>query len=70
MTSNSAPITNVNNSVETSGEIRDSMRNVQARIQSLEDKTVKLTTAIKELSDLMKKHCKSSFTIKGSTYEV
>lgn len=51
-------------------DVKDMIRSVERRVQSLEDKTVKLTTVIKELSDLMKKHCKSSFTIKGSAFEV
>ena len=65
-----APTPAENSSQGNSGEIRDSLRDVQVRLQCLEDKTVKLTGVIKELSDLMKKHCKSSFTIKGSPLEV
>ena len=45
---------------------RDALQNICVRLQSLEDKTVKLTAIVKELSDMMKKYSKTSFVIKGS----
>ena len=55
---------------EGSRYLIDMMKSVDERVRSLETKTVKLTAAIKELNDIMKKHCKNSFAIKGSPYEV
>ena len=48
----------------------DSMKTIDGRLKSLEERTTKLATSVKELNDLMKKHCKDSFTIKGTKFEV
>jgi hypothetical protein len=46
------------------------VRTVDTRLRSVEDKTQKLSSTLKELNDYMKKYCKSSFKVKGSQYEV
>lgn len=51
-------------------DVKDMIRSVECRVKGLEDKTIKLTSVIRELNDLMKKHCKNSFTIRGSSFEV
>lgn len=43
---------------------------ISGRLHSVEEKTSKILAAIKELNELTKKYCKSSFVIKGSQYEV
>lgn len=54
----------------TNDEIREYMRSVNSQLQSLDEKTISLTNTVKELADLMRKHCKNSFVIKGSPFEV
>jgi uncharacterized coiled-coil protein SlyX len=46
------------------------VRSMDGRLRNLETKTIKLTSVIKELNDVIKKHCKTSFTIKGTPLEV
>ena len=40
------------------------------RLQTVEDKTNKVLSSLKELSEMTKKYYKSAFKIKGSQYEV
>ena len=44
--------------------------NISGRLKKLEDRTATMQTSLKESSDSSKKHFKSTFTIKGSSYEV
>ena len=39
-------------------------------LKAIEDKQLKLSDAIKELNDMIKKLSKESFTIKGTLHEV
>ena len=43
---------------------------MDGRLRMIDDRAIKLADSIKELQDLLKKHCKSTFTIKGSPFEV
>ena len=43
---------------------------IEGRIKGLEDSFVRIRDAQRELSLLMKKYAKSSFTIKGTMFEV
>ena len=38
---------------------------MDGRLRRAEDRNVKLAAAVRELSDYVKKYCKSSFTVKG-----
>ena len=46
------------------------VRTMDTRLRTVEDRSMRVATAIKELNEYMKKYCKSSFTVKGSHYEV
>ena len=48
----------------------DQCRRIELKLKGVEQNQVKLTAALKELTDLMKKQEKNSFTIKGSPFEV
>ena len=48
----------------------EKMRGLDGRLRMIDDRTIKLSSTLKELHDLLKKHCKSSFVIKGSAFEV
>lgn len=43
---------------------------ISVRLQSLEEKTISILSLLKELNEMTKKHYKTSFSIKGSPYEV
>ena len=49
---------------------RDQMNRIEQRILGLEKKQDKLSDTLKEITDLIKKLKKDSFSIKGSPYEV
>ena len=46
------------------------VRTMDARLRSMEDRSAKVATTVKELNDYMKKYCKGVFAVKGSPYEV
>ena len=46
------------------------MNGFDGRLRAIEDKQLKLSDAIKELNDIVKKLSKESFTIKGTPSEV
>ena len=46
------------------------VRTMDARLRSVEDRSLKVTTVVKELNDYVKKYCKGAFSVKGSPYEV
>ena len=50
--------------------ILSKMNGFDHRLKEMEDKQLKLSDAIKELHDMMKKMSKDSFVIKGTPYEV
>ena len=43
---------------------------ISGKLQEIEDRTTTMQALLKELSDTSKKYFKSSFAIKGSSYEV
>ena len=52
------------------GSILSKMNGFDGRLRAIEDKQLKLSDAIKELNDMVKKLSKESFTIKGTPCEV
>lgn len=46
------------------------IQTMDTRLRAVEDRSHRVTTAVKELNDYIKKYCKSSFSVKGSQYEV
>ena len=46
------------------------IRTMDARLRSVEDRSLRVTSAVKELNEYIKKYCKGTFTVKGSQYEV
>lgn len=63
-------IMNVTDGGDTPRDLRDLLMNLDIRVRSLETKTIKLTSVVKELNDTIKKYCKASFTIRGTPLEV
>ena len=45
------------------------IKDVDGRMRTIDDRIVKMSAVMKELHDMLKKHCKSSFSIKGSPFE-
>ena len=70
ISASTAGTSNIMDGEDASRDLRDLVRNIDGRLKSLEAKTVKLASVIKELSDIIKKYCKTSFTIKGTPLEV
>ena len=50
--------------------VHETIKKVDRRISSVEQQQLKLATSVKELTTLIKSNERSSFTIKGSTWEV
>ena len=50
--------------------VHETIKKVDRRISSVEQQQLKLATSVKELTTLIKNNERSSFTIKGSTWEV
>lgn len=50
-------------------KVYDDIKHVDGRLRMIDDRTVKMSAVLKELQDMLKKHCKSTFTIKGSVFE-
>lgn len=46
------------------------MRSICTRLGVVEERTITLSSTVKELNDFVKKYYKHTFTIKGSAYEV
>lgn len=56
--------------MELCRETSTMVRVMNAKLHSIEERTQRLSSTLKELNEYVKKYCKDSFTVRGSQYEV
>ena len=64
-----APLSPVSTPGASTTATASTLEDVNGRLRTIEDRIVKMSAVMKELHDMLMKHCKSSFSIKGSMYE-